>query len=165
MGLLEEEKVLSENQHEQGDIQGMEIGDSVGFYFDNTKTGNSSEYGEFTIAQGLKVDLTSNSTDDLINNATPFSFIPNTLLKNKIAEGGFLKGEIYRIEKAWNKGQEFKDGKKAKGYGFELFHLKAGTDLTDGLKKRYGAALGGGAAGLTETPVAAASAKPKPKLA
>jgi len=168
MALLEEEKVLSENQHEQLEINTMEIDESFAFYFDNTKTANSSEYGEFTVCQGLKLNLDADDEDALVAEATPCSFIANTLLANKIEEGGFLKGELYRIVKKWDKGQKFSDSKTAKGYGYDLFHLKAGDALTKQLAAHYKNALGGGVnlqeRPVDEAPAAKAPSKPKPKV-
>lgn len=166
MALFDEEKVLSENQHEQIELQAMEIDESIAFFFDNTKTANSAEYGEFTICQGLKLNLQAEDTDALVATATPVSFVANVLLSNKIDEGGFLRGEPYRLVKKWNKGQKFDDGRSAKGYGYDLFHLKAGDALAKQLSARYKEALGGGL-NIQERPVdstPAANSKPKPKI-
>lgn len=167
MALLEEEKVLSENQHEQKELNTMEIDEDFAFYFDNTKTANSTEFGEFTVCQGLLLDLNADDEDALVASASPLSFIANTLLANKIEEGGFLRGNLYRIVKKWDKGQKFGDGKVAKGYGYDLFHLKAGDALSRSLASRYKVALSGGV-NLQESPVdapaAAAPSKPKPKV-
>jgi len=125
MALFEEKEVLSENQHEQYDISALEIGESLSFYFDNTRDATSEEYGDFIICQGIKVDTGAASLDALAASAEPISFIPNVLLRNKIDDGSMIMGELYRIEKAWDKGQKFKDGKKAKGWGYKVFHLAA----------------------------------------
>ena len=135
--LFGETQVLSENQHEQGNIKDMSVNESVGFYFDNQKTANSEEYGEFTICQGLKINLQSATIDSLVETATPFSFIPNTLLMNKIIDGSLTEGEAYRIEKTWEKGQKFKDGTKAKGYGFTLFHQNMAPQIKTTLASAY----------------------------
>ncbi len=140
MALFKEEEVVSENQHEQLDIKEMEIGQSLGFFFTSQRTATSEEYGDFTICQGLKVDLDATDVDTLVDSSNAASFIPNTLLANKIAEGALLEGELYRIEKAWDKGQKFKDGKKAKGWGYKLFSLSlepvVKKQLTDAYKAK-----------------------------
>jgi len=140
MALFKEEEVVSENQHEQLDIKEMEIGDSFGFFFTSQRGATSEEYGDFVICQGLKIDLEAADVDTLVEAATAASFIPNTLLMNKITEGALLEGELYRIEKAWDKGQKFKDGKKAKGWGYKLFSLSiepvVKKQLTDAYKAK-----------------------------
>ncbi len=141
MALFNEEEVVSENQHEQLDIKEMEIGDSLGFFFVSQRTATSEEYGDFTICQGLKVDLDATSVDALVEEAKAASFIPNTLLANKIAEGALLEGELYRIEKAWDKGQKFKDGKKAKGWGYKLFSLSLEPVVKKQLTDEYKAKI------------------------
>ena len=140
MALFNEKEVVSENQHEQLDIKEMTIGESFGFYFTSQRTATSEEYGDFTICQGLKVDLDASDVDALVSESTAASFIPNTLLCNKIAEGALLEGELYRIEKAWNKGQTFADGKRSKGWGYKLFSLSiepiVKKQLTDAYKSK-----------------------------
>ena len=160
MGLFNESEVLNENQHEQFDISALEIGESVPFYFANTRGATSEEYGDFIICQGIQVDIEASSIDGLAESAKPISFIPNTLLKNKIDEGSMIEGELYRIEKAWDKGQKFKDGKKAKGWGYKVFHLAADPKTKTALVNAYKAATN--KAGLEEsaTEVSEASTKP-----
>lgn len=141
MGLFEEKEVLNENQHEQFDISALEIGESVPFYYASTRDADSEEYGPFIICQGIKVDIESSSVDALVGSAQAISFIPNTLLKNKIDEGSMIEGELYRIEKAWDKGQKFKDGKKAKGWGFKVFHLAMDPQTKTAMSNAYQAAI------------------------
>lgn len=163
MALFQEEKILQENQHAQFELQSLEIGESIAVYFDNTRTANSEEYGEFIICQGLKIDLSAASEDDLIASATPVSFVPNTLLRNKLDQNSMIKGELYRIEKAWEKGQKFNDGKRAKGNGYELFHLKAGEGLLKAMKKAYNEKLGAAPALKEENTSDESAAKAKPR--
>jgi len=141
MGLFKEEEVVSENQHEQLDIKEMTIGQSFGYFFTSQRTATSEEYGDFVICQGLKVDLEASDVDTLVETATAASFIPNTLLANKIDEGALLEGELYRIEKAWDKGQKFKDGKKAKGWGYKLFSLSLEPVVKKQLSDAYKAKI------------------------
>jgi len=143
MALFNEEEVISENQHEQLDIKEMTIGQSLGFFFTSQRTATSEEYGDFTICQGLKMNLDAADVDTLVEEATAASFIPNTLLANKIAEGALLEGELYRIEKAWDKGQKFADGKKAKGWGYKLFSLSIEPTVKKQLIDAYKAKING----------------------
>ena len=141
MGLFNEEEILNENQHEQYDISALEIGESLPFYYSNTRDATSDEYGDFIICQGIKVDIEAASIDALAASAKPISFIPNTLLVNKINEGAMIEGELYRIEKAWDKNQKFADGKKAKGWGYKVFHLAADPKTKTALMNAYKAAI------------------------
>ncbi len=141
MSLFQEKEVLNENQHEQFDISALEIGESLSFYFDNTRNATSEEYGDFIICQGIKVDIEAASLDALTASASAISFIPNVLLRNKIDENAMIQQELYRIEKAWDKGQKFNDGKKAKGWGYKVFHLATDPKTKTALVDAYRAAV------------------------
>ena len=136
--LFEEKKVQNEQKHAELDLKDdMANGESVGFYFNSTRVGTSAEYGDFTIVQGTKVDLAAKSIDAFVDSAEAVSFIPNTLLANKIEDGSFAEGECYRIEKAWDRGEKFKDGKVAKGYGYNLFHINIEPAVKKDLSNTY----------------------------
>lgn len=137
MSLFNETEVKGENQHTQLDIKEMTKGESIGFFFSNTKDANSEEYGPFTICQGLQVDLEAKDIGTLIDTADAASFVPNTLLVNKMEEGALLEGELYRIEKAWDKGEKFSDNKKAKGWGYKLFSLSVEPTVKKQLADKY----------------------------
>ena len=141
MPLFKEEEVVSENAHKQLDIKEMETGESLGFFFTSQRGATSEEFGDFIICQGLEVNLGAEDVDTLITTAKAASFIPNTLLVNKIKEGSLLEGELYRIEKAWAKGQKFKDGKKAKGWGYKLFSLSLEPAVKKQLLDAYKVAI------------------------
>ena len=142
--LFNEKKVQSENKHAEIDLKtGMEVGESIGFYFDNTRTATSEQYGDFLIAQGLTVDYNAKSIDAFVESGEAGSFIPNTLLLNKIEEGTLLEGEAYRIEFSWDKGQKFKDGRISKGYGYTLFHLAIEPEVKKQLADQYKALTNG----------------------
>jgi hypothetical protein len=68
-----------------------------------------------------------------------------------------IEGELYRIEKAWDKGQKFNDGKKAKGWGYKVFHLAMDPQTKTALSTGYKAAVNGTDLKESETEV---SAKP-----
>ncbi len=160
MALFEEKEVLNENQHEQYDISALEIGESLPFYYASTRGATSEEYGDFIICQGIKVDIEAASVDALVGSAHAISFIPNTLLKNKIDEGSMIEGELYRIEKAWDKGQKFSDGKKAKGWGYKVFHLAMDPQTKTALSNGYKAAVNGTDLKESETEVSETPSKP-----
>ncbi len=160
MALFEEKEVLNENQHEQYDISALEIGESLPFYYASTRGATSEEYGDFIICQGIKVDVEASSVDALVATAAAISFIPNTLLKNKIEEGAMIEGELYRIEKAWDKGQKFKDGKKAKGWGYKVFHLAMDPQTKTALSNAYQSAVN--STGIKESEIEVSETPSKP---
>jgi len=158
MALFKEQEVLNQNQHKQIPLQELPINTSIGFYFDNTKEATSQEYGDFTVCQGLEVDLSSQTVDELIETAQPASFIPNTLLLNKLSSGAMIPGEVYRIEKVWDRFQKFKDGTKAKGYGYALFHQEVGPQVKSKLAAAYKQKIAA-AFNASETPADEASSE------
>ena len=141
MALFKEKEVQSENQYANFDLKEMVIGESIAFYFASRRTATSEEYGDFTICQGAQVDLSVDSVDALIASATLTSWIPNTLLVNKLADGSLTEGEVYRIEKAWDKGQKFADNKKAKGWGYKLFTISVDASVRQALGAKVKALL------------------------
>jgi len=141
MPLFQEEEIVYQDKHKQLDLKELQIGESIAFNFQNTREAKSTEYGDFIVCQGLKVDITCESIDAFIASATPASFIPNTLLLNKIETGEMLPGEVYRIEKAWNRFQKFADNKTAKGWGYKVFHVDVGPQVREQLKERYKALI------------------------
>jgi hypothetical protein len=151
MPLFNEKEILAENQHKQKAIKDMPLNTSFGFYFDNTADKSSQEYGDFVVCQGLEVDLGASSVAELIDTATPISFIPNTLLTNKMDTRAMITGEVYRIEKVWDRHQKFKDGTRAKGYGYALFHQEVGPQIKAELAEAYKNKISG-ALNVTETP-------------
>jgi len=160
MSLFNEKEVVSENAHEQLDIKELVIGDSIGFFFVSQRTATSEEYGDFTICQGLKVNLDAADVDSLLEDSNPASFIPNTLLSNKITEGALLEGELYRIEKAWDKNQKFADRKKSKGWGYKLFSLSIEPVVKKQLQDKYASKINP----LTKDETEAEAPKGKPSV-
>ena len=121
----------------------MKLGDqangfSCTFYYDNKTSATSQEYGEFEILQGVGFDHTLSSQDDMVAGAKLISVIPNTMLKNLIANGGMVRGEAYIITKKWTKGDAVPNSKqKAKGHGYEVQRIKAPYAFLDRLKARH----------------------------
>lgn len=107
----------------------LEIGDSFCFYFKETSTATSSEYGEFTLMNGVTFDCDAKDSDSLKSSYALTGFVPNTLLLNRLAAGQMRPGNAYRIEKAWNRGDKYNGNQKAKGYGYKVFKLGASDEL------------------------------------
>ncbi len=141
-----EEKIEKQGIFNQEDLSKLtpNKGDSIGFYFFSTDT-RTSDDGEFLIAEGLQVDVNASSMEELIKTSTPINFIPRTVLENKIKEGAFNKGEVYRLEKTINRGDEYK-GKKVKYFAWDLFKINAPADaikaLNDKILDLQGSPLG-----------------------
>ena len=142
MALFEEKKVEG-GKFEPLKINELAKGESIAIYFGNLADRNSKEYGEFQVVEGLQVDLTSSSADELVKSAKPASFVPNTMLQNMNEQGGFVAGKLYRIVKKWERGEKFEDGKIAKGFGYEVFELKADGKTIASLKQAFVAAASG----------------------
>jgi hypothetical protein len=121
----------------------MKLGDqangfSFTFYYDNKTSANSQEFGEFEILQGVGFNHTLATTDEMLANAEIISFVPNTMLKNLIANGGMARGEAYIITKKWTKGDAIPNSKqKAKGHGYEVQRIKAPDAFLNQLKQRH----------------------------
>ena len=134
MALFEEDKVANSPFKEFKPNDEVAKGESFGFLWLSNGSGTSADYGEFVTWQGLKVDLTAASEEALLESATPIGFIPNTMLKGKEENGAVLQGNLYRIEKAWDQGDKYDGNKKAKGFGYNVFLVKAPAALIAKLK-------------------------------
>ena len=120
----------------------LEKGESFCFYFHSTGTGNSAEYGEFTVLQGVKFECNAKNEKELEQSMSLTGFIPNTLLLNKVAAGQMRHGNAYRIEKAWDRGDKYNGNQKAKGYGYKVFKLNAPDALLTKFDKFVAEQLG-----------------------
>ena len=121
----------------------LEIGESFCIYFKETSTANSQEYGEFTVVNGVKFDCNTDTTEKLEQSMELASFVPNTLLLNKIAAGQMRPGQAYRIEKRWNRGDKYNGNQKAKGYGYAVYKLNASDELLTKFDAYIASQLGG----------------------
>lgn len=165
--LGQEEKIESSGIFLQKDLDTLtpNIGDSIGFFFFSTDK-RSGDDGEFMICEGLMVDLKATTVETLVETAEPINFIPRTVLENKIIEGAFAKGNVYRIEKTLNRGDTYK-GKKVKYFAWDLFKINAPQDVVSQLNSKVlglqgkGSVLGAEQAPLPTQP---AAEKPKAKL-
>jgi hypothetical protein len=162
MGMFEQEEVKGDSPYTDLAMGDADNGTEWFFYFDNRKTANSQEYGEFAIWQGVAFNGAAKNKDELVKSFQLASLIPNTLLQNKAANGAFSMGEAYRLKKEWSKGDKFEGGKKAKGHGYKVFRLKASTDVLDAMKAFHDEALGG--AGLGSDDSSAQSSGPVPEV-
>ena len=162
--LGQEEKIESSGIFLQKDLDVLtpNIGDSIGFYFFSTDK-RSGEDGEFMICEGLMVDLKATTVEALVDTAEPVNFIPRTVLENKIIEGAFAKGNVYRIEKTLNRGDTYK-GKKVKYFAWDLFKINAPTDVVTKLNSKVLGLQGKGSVLGTEQAPQPTAEKPKPKL-
>lgn len=142
-GLFQESEALSSSRHKQIAMKDLPLNSSIAFYFDNTADKTSTEYGAFVVCQGLQIDLGAANINELLKGAVPASFIPNTLLSNKLKDRSMTTNECYRIEKTWDKGQKFKDGTKAKGYGYTVYPQLVGPQVKAQLAEAYEGNLSG----------------------
>lgn len=141
MALFQEKKVVTGGQHEQIKLQELEIGSSVTLFIKGFREGTSDEFGDYVIAQGLALDVDASDEATLINTAYLGSFILNTMLSNMRNDGKLEINKIYRLEKAWDRGQKLKSGKKAKGFGYEVFNLEVAPSMIQKLVSKYDALL------------------------
>lgn len=134
MALQFQETEVVSSQYKVLKLNELEIGDSVHFFVADTEQRTSEEFGDFQVIVGLEVD-TENATSatELAELSELASFIPNTMLQNAKLQNGCL----YRIEKAWNRGDKSPNGKKAKGFGFKVFKLNAGQPEVSALTKKF----------------------------
>ena len=137
----------------------LEIGESFCFYFKETATATSPEYGEFSVMNGVTFDCSAKDEASLKKSYALTGFVPNTLLLNKIAAGQMRPGNAYRIEKSWNRGDKYNGNQKAKGYGYKVFKLGASDELLSSFDAFIAEQLG--TVPTSETEVADTTSKPK----
>lgn len=133
MALNFQETEVVSSQYKALKLNELEIGESVHFFVADTEQRASEEYGDFQVIVGLEINAESVTEKELIDTAEPASFIPNTMLQNAKLQSGTL----YRIEKAWNRGDKSPNGKKAKGFGFKVFRLNADAKTVAALTKKF----------------------------
>lgn len=146
MALFEEKQIQSDGNLNRLTLADLKKGESILFFVGNFADKKSQEFGDFKSAEGLQLSLTASSVDELVNSAEGASFIPNTLLRNKIDSNLMVVGRVYRVEKAWSKDDKFADGKKAKGHGYNLFELSVDTKTLAALNTKFMAVKAGEAA-------------------
>lgn len=119
--MLFTESVQSRGTYANIKLQDLPKGQSIYFYIHEIADLESQEYGKFKSVRGLECDVKSaKSVGELLEKAELKAFIPNTFLLNAIDDGRLATKKLYRIEKAWDKGDSYKKG-KAKGFGFNIY--------------------------------------------
>lgn len=110
---------------------------SMYFYIGSVQQKTSQSYGDFLVLEGVELDAASNTAEDMINKGDGASFVANTLIKNLLETGSITEGKTYRIVKKWSRGDEFENGKQAKGHGYEFYEQKLSLDQTTKLHNIY----------------------------
>lgn len=136
MAAFETEVIDGKSPYKDMKLGDQENGFTCTFYYDNKTSATSADYGDFEILQGVGFDHNLDSTDDMLAGAELISLIPNTMLKNLIANGGMVRGEAYIVTKKWTKGDVF-NKKKALGHGYEVQRIKAPDSFLDALKAKH----------------------------
>jgi hypothetical protein len=140
MSFFTEEKVDTKSPYTDLGFGDADNGTIWYFFYDNKKKATSKDYGDFEIIQGVNFDGTKKSQDEILATVKLAGFIPNTLIKNMMSNGGLIRGEAYKIVKKWSKDDKYdpKNPKlKAKGHGYEFFRLKAPDSFLEALKKKH----------------------------
>lgn len=118
-------------------LQELAVGESICFFLFDMESRMSEQYGEFSVCVGLLVDENKPDMEQLLQHAEIASFIPNTQLTNMLEDEVLSSGNLYRITKSWDRGQKFKDGKVAKGYGYNVDLLKLGLQDISNFNTRF----------------------------
>lgn len=138
MAMFETEVMDGKSPYKYDNMSIQKNGYNTVFYYDNKASATSSEYGDFEILQGLGFDVTLKTEQAMIDSAELKSIIPNTMMKNLIANGGMVRGEAYIITKKWTKGDAIPNSKqKAKGHGYEVARIKAPDAFLEQLKQKH----------------------------
>ena len=140
MSMFETELVEGKSPYKDLQLSVQENGFNFAFYYDNKKTATSQEHGDFEILQGLQLNLSLSTQDEIIEKSELASFIPNTMLRNLMANSGLVRGEAYVVTKKWSRGDLIpgrgpKD--KAKGHGFVVSRIKAPDTFLSSLKAKH----------------------------
>lgn len=153
---LGEEEVKGSSLYEPFPLNEMEKGQSVCVYFKETREARSTEFGEFTVMNGVKFDCKASTLDELKNSMALKSMPLNVMLLNKIAAGAMRPGLFYRLEKAWNKGDKVPNSKnkRARGHGYNVFKLQAPENLIKVFEEFIAEKFGVSPAALKEEAVA-----------
>lgn len=118
-------------------LQELAVGESICFYLFDMESRMSEQYGEFSVCVGLLIDENKPDMEQVLQHAEIASFIPNTQLTNMLEDKVISPGSLYRITKSWDRGQKFKDGKVAKGYGYSVDLLKLGLQDVSNFNTRF----------------------------
>lgn len=157
-----EEKKVDSGSYEQCKLEELTPakGDSVGFYLTETPMIDGDD-GQFMVCNGLLVDLSSETVEDLISSAKAVSFIPKSILEGDITDGQWNIGQLARLENTNRPGDLNKKGKKTRYYAWDVFIQNAPNDVLAKLKAKNAELQGESPATMGETP---AKSDKKPKL-
>ena len=112
------------------------------------------------VCQGLKVDLASETIEELVASAEPISFAAKSILEKDILAGGWNVGQLARLENDIRRG-DVKKGKKVKYYHWNIFIQDAPNIILKALKGKLAELEGKSPAGMAETQ---AETQDKPQL-
>lgn len=146
MALFTEEKELQQS----GALRRLNLNEelnkeeSVYIYVGRFETRSSREYGDFTALDGLLIDNDAKSLNEAIEESEGISLIPNAMLLNLIKNDTIVAGRVYRVMKAWDRGEKFGDGRQAKGYGYKVFEVSSDASTRSSLKAKFQAIISGG---------------------
>lgn len=135
--------VLSTTEQVQGDspYKDYQLGEQANgfvatlFYVKDSEE-LESEHGSFYVMQGLGFNAEATTEDELLNSCFLAGIIPNTMLKGKIKNGAFGKGQAYKLTKTWSKGDVY-NGRKSKGHGYSVEKYQLSQDLLDKLTAKH----------------------------
>ena len=101
-----------------------EVGDSITFLMVGQNTRNSSEWGEFSVAEVVQFDPKAVTVDEAVKGAKLRSFVLTTVLKNQVDNGMIVPGECYTVELVLMKGDKYTDKKTGKQARCKANHYK-----------------------------------------
>lgn len=160
MALMEEKEVKSnEGIFEQNKLEDLTPtnGTSIGFYLVETPM-IEGEDGQFMVCNGLLVDLSKDTLEDLVASALPVSFIPKSILQEDIEDENWSIGQVARLENSNRPGDLNKKGKKTRYFAWKIFVQNAPNELLKMLKAKLASLKEETPAGMEPAP------KDKPKV-
>jgi len=101
-----------------------EVGDKITFVFVGKNKRNSSEWGEFPVAEVVAFNPEAKSIDAAVESAELKSFVLTTVLNNQVDNGLIVPGEAYTVEFVMDKGDKYTDKKTGKQARAKAKHFK-----------------------------------------
>jgi hypothetical protein len=134
--MFEERKVENSGIYAQEKLEELtpEVGTSVGFYLVETPMITGDD-GQFMVCNGLQLNLSAKTVEELVDTATPVSFIPKSILQGDIEEGNWNVGQVARLENHIRKGDTYK-GKKVKYFHWNIYIQNVPNDVIKQLKAK-----------------------------
>lgn len=117
-----------------------DIGSSITFMLAGTSNRNSSEWGEFTVAEVVQFNPEAKDIDAAVKSAALRSFALPTVLMNQVQNGLIVPNECYTVEFILDRGDKYVDTKtnkqaKAKAKHFKVMRLNVPQEGIDALSK------------------------------